>query len=85
MLLLAGMQKGHFILVPTLQRNSNLKETFTKMVHIIFKAGFFFFFLKFDHTSQWEKGKKKKNKVTVETAVMEKISQDPPGVSGLIF
>lgn len=44
MLLLAGMQKGHFILVPTLQRNSNLKETFTKMVHIIFKAGFFFFF-----------------------------------------
>ena len=44
MLLLAGMQKGHFILVPTLQRNSNLKETFTKMVHIIYKAGFFFFF-----------------------------------------
>lgn len=43
MLLLAGMQKGHFILVPTLQRNSNLKETFTKMVHIIYKAAFFFF------------------------------------------
>lgn len=45
MLLLAGMQKGHFILVPTLQRNSNLKETFTKMVHIIYKAAFFFFSL----------------------------------------
>ena len=60
MLLLAGMQKGHFILVPTLQRNSNLKETFTKMVHIIFKAGFFFFFLSLIIPANERKGKKKR-------------------------
>ena len=79
MLLLAGMQKGHFILVPTLQRNSNLKETFTKMVHIIYKAAFFFF-LVWSYQPMREREKKK-----VEIAVTETISQDPPGVSGLIF
>ena len=84
MLLLAGMQKGHFILHPTLQRNSNWKETFTQMVHIIYKAAIFFFFSLIIPANE-RKEKKEKYKFKAETAVMEKISQDPPGVSGLIF
>lgn len=54
------------------------------MVHIIYKAAIFFFFSLIIPANE-RKEKKEKNKFTAETAVMEKISQDPPGVSGLIF
>lgn len=44
-----------------------------------------FFFFSLIIPANERKEKKEKNKFTAETAVMEKISQDPPGVSGLIF